>query len=64
MGKQPKRTKEEKEKEFIDAIEQLLGFPLMEWQIPWILEIRRKSLAGEPIDMNSIQYARVTKETP
>lgn len=64
MAKRSSRSKEEKEKEFIDAIEQLLGFPLMEWQIPWMLEVRRKSLAGEQIDMNSIEYARITKEAP
>lgn len=49
-----KMTKDEKEAEFIEAIEQLLGFPLMPWQRPIILKVRADSLAGKPIDFSLI----------
>lgn len=48
-----KQTKEEKEAEFVAAIELILGFPLMEWQKPIIIEIRANSLAGRPLDLSS-----------
>lgn len=52
---QAKRTKEEKETEYIQAMEMLLGFPLPEWMKPKMLEIRRASLAGEVIDFSTLK---------
>ena len=49
------RTKQEREQEFLAAIELTLGFPLMDWQKPILLEIRRKSLNGEAIDFSIIK---------
>lgn len=53
-----KQTREEKEADFISSVELLLGFPLMDWQKPWLLEIRRRSLAGQPINFNTINLPR------
>lgn len=57
MAKQPtpKMTKEEKEAEFVDAVERMLGFPLMEWQKPILLYIRLRSLSGQSIDFSIVQ---------
>ena len=49
------RTKQEREQEFLQAIELLLGGKLMEWQKPILLEIRRSSLNGDPIDFSIIR---------
>jgi|KBSMisStandDraft_5_1062788.scaffolds.fasta_scaffold1231934_2 hypothetical protein len=54
----PKRSREEKEEEFIQAIEQTLGFPLMAWQRPLVVKFLRAHQSGEPIDFAAIQHAR------
>lgn len=47
-----KKSKEEKEQEFIESAERLLGFPLLSWQKPLLLEIRARSLSGR--DMSGL----------
>lgn len=47
-----KQTKEERESEYLEAIQLLLGFPLMDYQKTLMLEIRAKSLAGQPLDLS------------
>lgn len=54
----PKRTREEKEEELIQGIEQLLGFPLVAWQRPVLTEFLRSFQAGNPIDFTAISRAR------
>jgi hypothetical protein len=44
-----KLSKEEKEQDFIDAVQQLLGFELFSWQKERLLEARGQSLAGKKI---------------
>lgn len=56
--KPQRRTKEEREREFIEFIEQTLGFYLIPWQRRVILEARRNSLNGDPIDFGIINQAR------
>lgn len=54
----PKRTREEKEEEFLQGLEQLLGFPLMAAQRPVIIEMVRNVQSGTPIDFSAIRRAR------
>lgn len=53
-----KQTKEEKEAEFISAIELILGFPLKSWHKEQILIVRQASLAGKPIQLTAITHPR------
>ena len=55
----PGRNKEEREEEFIGAVEQLLGFPLMAWQKPYLIYIRQASLSGKAIDFEVIRKRRL-----
>lgn len=55
MGRPNRPSREDREAEFIEAIEQLLGFPLMEWQKPYVTYIRRTSLSGKPINFEVIK---------
>jgi hypothetical protein len=60
VGKTPdeRRVRRQKlEKEFVDNVEQVLGFPLMEWQKPLILAVRRASLEGKPLDVKAMVAA-------
>ena len=50
-----KPSKEEREKEFIDAVEQILGFPLMEHQKILLLKVRQDSLRGRSIDFSLLR---------
>lgn len=43
--------REQLEAEFIDNVQQILGFPLMAWQKPILLEARRASLEGRSFDI-------------
>lgn len=58
MGR-PGRSKEERDEEFIAAVEQLLGFPLMGYQKPYLLYIRQASLSGKKIDLDVIRFRRL-----
>lgn len=53
-----RRSKEERDQEFIDAIEQMIGASLMAWQKPVALYIRECSLSGKEIDFNMIKKAK------
>ena len=55
MAQNRKRPKEEREEEFLTAIEQVLGFPLPDWQKRIILAIRQDSLAGTPINIDDVK---------
>lgn len=55
----PGRSKEDREAAFIEATEQLLGFPLMAWQKPYLLYIRQASLSGKPIDLEVIRKRKL-----
>lgn len=55
MAKPQRRDKEEKEQEFVDAVQKLLGFPLMPWQKPILLKIRADTMAGRKIDLAAIK---------
>lgn len=57
MGKSPderKARRKELEDEFIANIEQVLGFPLMPWQRPLMLAVRRSTLEGTPLDVKAM----------
>lgn len=57
MAKTPdqrRERREELESDFIANIEQVLGFPLMAWQKPLILAVRRASLEGKKLDMKTM----------
>lgn len=41
-----KKTKEEREKEYLDAVEQIFTHPLMPWQRELLLEVRRATTEG------------------
>jgi len=43
----------ERDKNYLDAIEQVFQFKLSGWQKEQLLEIRRLSLAGKPIEVES-----------
>lgn len=57
MAKQ-RRSKEERDQEFIEAIEQMIGASLMPWQKPVVLYIRECSLSGREIDFDMIKKAK------
>lgn len=46
-----KRTKEERDQEFVNGVENLFGYPLLAWQKMGLIEIKRALLAGEDIDI-------------
>lgn len=54
-GRKFKRSKEEREAEFVEAVEQILGFPLMPWQRVLLLGVRQASLAGDPINIEILK---------
>lgn len=56
-----KKTKEERETEFIDAVEQVLGFPLLPWQRRLMLEIRTNSLAGRSVRITKTELSKWRK---
>jgi hypothetical protein len=46
-----KRSKEEREKEYLDAVEQVFTYPLQDWQKTALLEIRRGTIEGRPFHL-------------
>lgn len=46
-----KRTKDEREREFIMSVEMVLGHPLFEWQKEWLKEIRKASFEGKKLNI-------------
>lgn len=56
-----KLSKEQKEAEFLDAVEQIAGYHLQNWQRKLLLQVRADSLMGKPISKMQIQ-AQVSKE--
>lgn len=50
-----KTNKEEKEQEFLDAVEMVVGFYLPEWQKDHLRYIRTQSLAGNQIDLTLLK---------
>ena len=50
--KPPKRSKEEREQEYLAAIEQVFSYPLQDWQKDALLQIRRATIEGRPINAN------------
>lgn len=56
-----KKTKEEREAEFIEAIEQVLGFSVLPWQRRLILDIRAASLAGKAIKLTPTFIQKMRK---
>lgn len=52
---QDKKSKEAREKEFVDAIEQILGAHLLPWQRELVVRVRNESLAGRGINMMELQ---------
>jgi hypothetical protein len=57
MAKTPEERRarrQQLETEFIENIEQILGFPLMPWQRPLILAVRRASLEGNSLDVKTM----------
>lgn len=57
MAKTPEERKarrKELEDEFIANVEQVLGFPLMPWQRPVMLAVRRATLEGTPLDVKTM----------
>lgn len=49
---EPKRSKEAKEQEFIDAIEQVIGAPLISWQRRLLLEFREAQIRGKKVTVD------------
>lgn len=47
--------KAQKEDEFIEALQQVLGGPILPWQRETILYIRSTSLSGRPVDMELVK---------
>lgn len=56
-----KLSREQKEKEFIDAAEQICGYGLQPWQVKMFLQIRADSLTGKSINLMQIQ-AQIRRE--
>lgn len=46
-----KKSKEERDAEFVAGVENLFGYPLLQWQKMGLVEIKRALLAGEDIDI-------------
>jgi hypothetical protein len=46
-----KRTKEERQSEFVKQTERMLGFPLISWQKDWIENALSLFAAGRPVDI-------------
>lgn len=46
-----KKSKEERDQEFVNGVENLFGYPLLQWQKMGLVEIKRALLAGEEIDI-------------
>lgn len=61
MATQPrkiKKTKEEREAEYLAAVEQVFSYPLMPWQRDALLEIRRSTIEGRDIDAHRYKLLR------
>ena len=59
-----KRSREEKDKEFIDSIEMVMGFPLMEHQKPKLLYIRKQTVTGMPVDVDVLKGRKTDGSQP
>lgn len=46
-----KRSKEERQGEFVEYTERMLGFPLLPWQKAWFENALTQFAAGRPIDI-------------
>ena len=47
-------TKEQKQSQFVEAVEQILGFYLLPWQRDLVIEIRSESLAGRELNIQAL----------
>lgn len=62
MGKpQNRMTKEEREAEFVAAVEQIIGATLPEWQKQLLLLVRAESLAGRRVILTPDMVARAKR---
>jgi hypothetical protein len=50
--RKPKRSREERESEYLAAVEQVFSYPLMPWQKEALLEIRKATIEGRVINAN------------
>lgn len=56
-----KLSREQKETEYLDAVEQVVGYQLQDWQRKMLLQIRADTLTGKSISKMQIQ-AQVSRE--
>ena len=57
--KPPKKSKEEREQEYLDAVSRVFTHPLMDWQKELLLTIRRATIEGRPIEIEIPKAGRI-----